>query len=149
MQQHISVCMTFNIFTFTQTMLKMAFTASCKWLRQEHRAETVRTPTAPMWLQVKLHWTLKTFCPFWGGTTSYFVLQLIYGFSFWIHHFVISDLMCKFLTWACLSLQRFQMKALGHGYTMNPQPPSKKHLVKGGGGKQTSLTSTKVHKWQN
>lgn len=86
---------------------------------------------------------------FLGGTTSYFVLQLIYGFSFWIHHFVISDLMCKFLTWACLSLQRFQMKALGHGYTMNPQPPSKKHLVKGGGGKQTSLTSTKVHKWQN
>lgn len=112
------------------------------------------TSTAPMWLQVKLHWTLKHSRKrsFFGGrTSSYFVPQLIYEFSFWIHHFVISALMCKFMTRVGLSLQWFQTEALrpiqgmDTGIQWIPSPGLKSiRLRKEGDKKQTSWTSTKL-----
>lgn len=87
--------MIFNMFTFTQTKLKMAFTAGCQWSlsgRQEHWADGNETSTAPVWLQVKLHWILKLIkgkrsCFFFPWANSLFVHQLIFEFSLWIHKF--------------------------------------------------------------
>ncbi len=156
-QQHISVCMIFNMFTFTQTMLKMAFTASCECSlsrRQEHRAEKVREHLPPPcgceWNYTEPSNTLKEKVLFWGEdqflfhSTAHFWVQFLSSpFSDFSADVQIHD-----LGWFKSSVISNESTSTnprhGHSYTVNPQPWSKKHsLKKGGGKKQTSWTSTK------
>lgn len=87
-----------------------------------------RTSTAPMWLQVKLHWTLKHTKgrgPFLvEGTSSCLVPQLINEFSSWIQYFVVSVLMCKFMTWVGVSQTKGlrPTRGMDTGTQWNPSP---------------------------
>lgn len=81
----------------------MAFTASCKWLlsrRQEHRADSnniYRPYVAASDTTLNPKHT-KGKGPFVGVACSSLVPQVIYEFSFRIPNFMISELMCKFMT---------------------------------------------------
>lgn len=108
-----------------------------------------RTSTAPMWLQVKLHRTLKHTKgrgPLSvGEASSCLVLQLINESTSWIQYFVVSELMCKFMTWVGLSRTEalWPTQGMDTGTQWNPSPCLKGFIYERRERKQTSWTSTK------
>lgn len=135
-----------NVFTFlfTQTKLKMAFTASCQSLKWRRQDRSKRTSTAPMWrARWYLHQTPQTHTE--GTRTSSFFRSTAHFRVSKFTIFVISEPTCRFTTsWLveCVSTnQRHE-----HVHKWIPKPTSKKRKE---GEKQTLLNFYQAQKRLN